>query len=256
MSRTWTETFRVHNHEAGPGGTVGIDCLAGWMQEAAGRHAAHLGFAVEVMAEAGLAWILLRLCLDIRRLPAMGEEVEVVTSCSSLERLLARRNYEMTAPGGEVLALGATSWAVMDPDARRLSRIPALVRDRYPGLVPAPLEFPTVKVPAPPRDDPDFVARFLTRVSDLDVNGHVNSGRLAGFMAETGAAHARGGNLGLVDAAFRAECRDGEEIVSRVWRTRDGLVHSLMSGDREVARGASRWKAGGSTPRRSPRSPW
>lgn len=78
--------LHVRYGEVGADGVVTLSALANWLQEAAGQSASTLGFGEETLSSMGLTWILTRLVLRIRRLPASGEAIRVHTWPSTLDR--------------------------------------------------------------------------------------------------------------------------------------------------------------------------
>lgn len=77
--------------------------------------------------------------------------------------------------GTEKVASASTTWLYIDVDKKRVRKIPEDMPEIYTIEPEAALEEPVEKW----KGDPDFVADFemeiTIRVSDYDVNGHVNN---------------------------------------------------------------------------------
>jgi acyl-ACP thioesterase len=84
------------------------------------------------------------------------------------------------------------------------------------------------------------------RLSDLDINGHVNNAQLLGWTLEPLPLEVSGEQvLREIDVQFRHECRRDDRIAARV-EAKDGGVfhHSVIFVDngRELVRARSVWR--------------
>lgn len=76
----WSDTFRVRASEVDAAGEATLPALCNLLQEAADRHAASLGVAVDqILAEHGETWVLHRLALRLHRPARWRDEVTVET---------------------------------------------------------------------------------------------------------------------------------------------------------------------------------
>jgi acyl-ACP thioesterase len=238
-------SFFVHSYEADPGGHLSPRALCAYLQEAAGEDATRLGVSMSRLGEGGLAWVLYRLRLEVRRYPRTGETLTAATWARRFDYAVAWRDFEVLDESGAGLAVGTSRWVVVDLAARRLTRLPEFVRavpvaDR-PGVVerePGPLA--AVETAAVAR-------RFEVRRGDLDMLRHVNNTRYVEWALETvPSAVLEECRPSVVDVEFRREALLGDAVVSRA----SGLdaegrafAHQLWneSSGVELARAESRW---------------
>ena len=75
----WTESFAVRSYEVTPQGHAALQTLCNYCQEAAGNHARALGLSRDAMLEHGMAWVLMRLRLQVQRYPDWEQAVHVET---------------------------------------------------------------------------------------------------------------------------------------------------------------------------------
>jgi medium-chain acyl-[acyl-carrier-protein] hydrolase len=68
--------YRVRSDEADPLGRLQVPTLCRLLQEAATAHAAELGVAVDALIGRGVAWVLSRLDLDVKRWPRGEDEID------------------------------------------------------------------------------------------------------------------------------------------------------------------------------------
>lgn len=213
----------VRYGEVGRNGEATLASLANWLQEAAGQSASTFGFGEEAMSPLNLGWILTRLVLRIRRLPAPGEAIRVRTWPSLLDRF-GHRGYELFDSDNTLIVSGGSAWSVMDMVNRSLVSLPAELAAGYPPQAP-PCDAFTCRV-LPRLDDAQPLRHAMIKVrhDDLDLNGHVNNARYLSWLMEalpdssfcsihqprTGREPA----LRLVDITFRSECFPGEELTS------------------------------------------
>lgn len=213
----------VRYGEVGSNGEATLASLANWLQEAAGQSASSFGFGEEAMSPLSLGWILTRLVLRIRRLPAPGEAIRVRTWPSLLDRF-GHRGYELYDGDNTLIVSGGSAWSVMDMVNRALVALPTGLAANYPPQAPACDPFTCRVLPRLDNALPTRQTPIRVRHDDLDLNGHVNNARYLSWLmeplpesafrsmhqAQTGSKPA----LRLVDITFRSECFPGEELAS------------------------------------------
>lgn len=207
--------LNVRYGEVGHDGVVTLTSLANWLQEAAGLNALKLGFGEDIMTSMGLGWILTRLVLRIRRLPASGEAIRVRTWPSGLDRF-AHRGYEVYDADDQLIVSSGSAWSLMDVASRRLAAIPPELAEAFPDESLGCDAFTCRVLPRlAPKDEEPAQASLRVRRDDLDLNQHVNNAHYLSWLLEplpfvSGQAKIPS----LVDLSFRAECFPGEKLVS------------------------------------------
>lgn len=143
-------------------------------QEAAGRHAVHLGFGYDDLIAQNTAWILSRMHVEYLDAPRWRDEIILNTWHKGLNRLFFLRDFVLTAADGKELVKATTSWLVMNLESRRLVRDPKLLED---GTVCTDnaVETPADKVQMPKDSVPEHVYDHVVSYSDIDTNGHANN---------------------------------------------------------------------------------
>lgn len=169
-----------------PDDQVGLDGIAGLLQEAAWQHARKLGVAF-TEEERDVFWALHRLGIRIYHRPRWGEPITVTTWPSRIIRLYAMREYAIHNDAGELLVEASSAWLVLrTKDSRPVPPI------RYfpDGDLDADyaVEIPLGRLPSIGVEE---VARKLAgaqwhpvRPSDTDRNAHVNNIRYAQWYAD------------------------------------------------------------------------
>lgn len=143
-------------------------------QEAAGRHAVHLGFGYDDLIKNNTAWILSRVHVEFIDTPKWREDITLNTWHKGLNRLFFLRDFVLTDNEGRERVKATTSWLVLNLESRRLVRDPKLLEE---GTVcnENALENPADKVQMPKDVEAELVRRHVVSYSDIDTNGHTNN---------------------------------------------------------------------------------
>ena len=107
-----------------------------WLDRAAELHADALGHTRAEMAAAGHMWFVARHEVDYRAEAFPGDELEVFTWVSSMERTTCvRETLVWRSRDGRAVCRARTRWAFVDLGSRRPARIPEAMAASF-----APLE--------------------------------------------------------------------------------------------------------------------
>lgn len=232
----WREAFRVHSSDIGYHGQMRVGNVCRYFQEVAGRHAEHLDVGYTQMRASGLAWVLSRLTIEIRKLPAWGQEFFVETWPLSSERILFRREYRLEC-GGEIYAQASSYWIPLDLSSRRPKRVeidrPVLLANE--GRLGINGDF--IRIP-PVTGNPDEES-FTARFSDLDQNHHVNNARYVEWVFDHLGVDVPAGVPRFFSIEYKQEIRLGECLLLRKSTNPDNpetiLVEGLIAANRQVA---------------------
>ena len=143
-------------------------------QEAAGRHAVHLGFGYDDLIKTNTAWILSRVHVEFIDTPKWRENITLNTWHKGLNRLFFLRDFILTDKEGRERVKATTSWLVLNLETRRLVRDPNLMED---GTVCTEnvIETPADKVVIPGDVEMEHVMDHVVAYSDVDMNAHTNN---------------------------------------------------------------------------------
>ena len=143
-------------------------------QEAAGRHAVHLGFGYDDLIKTNTAWILSRVHVEFIDAPKWRDDITLTTWHKGLNRLFFLRDFILTDAQGRERVKATTSWLVLNLETRRLVRDPKLMED---GTICTEnvIESPADKVVMPKESEPEFVMDHIVAYSDIDTNAHANN---------------------------------------------------------------------------------
>lgn len=186
------------------------------MIEAAGDHAAHLGFDWESLQARQLAWVLSRLRVHFHAFPLMNEPVTIRTWPRGIQqRVFFTREFELTGAGGRALASATSGWLLINPVARRMLPPQALQGELPLNEGSHALDLLLEKI-NPPENLPERL-QVTPGYSDVDVMGHANSARYVEWLCDgLGMEAFEKGNLTWLQINFVHETRPGQRLSLRM----------------------------------------
>lgn len=197
------------------------------LQDAASAHAEDLGLGFyRLSSRFGLTWVLVRIRVDISRMPTLHEELTVETWPRPPRSLQFDREFLVRDKQGGVAVRAASVWSLMDLVNRRIRRSGEVaglfppVDDRL-ALTQRPGK---CKPAAPPRE----VYRRRIGYSDLDLNEHLNNARYVDFVMDCFSLEEhREFRLSSIEMAFLREALPGQTLILRrdLWQTADKTVY-------------------------------
>lgn len=190
-----------------------LPALVQLLVEAATDHANRIGVGYDRLAADGHAWVLMRLTLEIERMPAVGEVFEIVTWVDSFTRRFSTRDFALSVDGHR-LVRARSVWGVINSSDRTPASLEGLeVLER--------LADPQPEGPAPcrrvrPADfaEPTATAPYRVVVSDIDTNRHLTSARYISLLLDMWTLDDFDRRrITQFEVSFGREARYGDELV-------------------------------------------
>ena len=152
--------------------TMGV--LGNHLLNCAGFHAADRGFGIAELNEKQYTWVLSRLAIELDELPRQYEDFSIQTWVENVYRLFTDRNFAILNKEGQPIGYARSVWAMISMQTRK----PADLLTLHGGSITDYICDKECPIAKPGRikvtqDTP--VAEYLTKYSDIDINGHVNS---------------------------------------------------------------------------------
>lgn len=166
-------TYRIEPYQADLTQRLTLMGLADYILTASFTDAIFSGYDSNSFGE-NFGWVLLRMSIDVERLPRQLENITIRTWISDVNRLASTHNFEVLDQEGNIIARSSTIWAIIDLTSRK-----TLSFTDYPEFcdtkVNRELQLPT----EPPLrlTTPDMNGRYTHQVlySYIDGNGHTYS---------------------------------------------------------------------------------
>lgn len=175
MKEKYSEKHIISCYEADANKNLRPTALLDWMQEAAGRNAAELGFGYEEMIAGNTAWVLSRIKVCFHNYPKWRENATLKTWHKGANRIFYLRDFVLENPEGEKLVSATTSWLIIDLASRRMVRDRKLAENFDNSEMGHAIEEQAEKVLLPKDVEPELVDTHKVVWSDIDTNGHVNN---------------------------------------------------------------------------------
>ncbi|NJL74602.1 MAG: acyl-ACP thioesterase [Saprospiraceae bacterium] len=174
-----------------------------------------LGISVWDLQPQNLAWVLMRQSAHFERLPMLGEEISILTYPAGFDRVFTFRDYQVFDAQQRCIIQAASTWLLMDTQARKMTRIPDFITALSPAI-PAPEKcLPRCGFTLYPLETFDRTQLSKVGWYDLDFNAHVNNVQYVKWMLETIPTDTlKDKHLQTLEIQFRAECRLGDEVQS------------------------------------------
>lgn len=149
-------------------------------QTVAGLHAESLGVGFEAMQEKGLLWVILKVKYELIAMPQSYDNVTVRTWPKEPKRLDFQRNYEILDEKGEIIIKGASQWAVIDKNTRKLARVTDVYKNIDAFYEKDVFEEKLIRVPDFDESTPEITVS--SSFCEFDTNNHVNNIRYADYV--------------------------------------------------------------------------
>ncbi len=243
----WQERFKVRAYEAGHDGRLKFQALFNYLQEAASNHAAALKLAKTDFDRMGLTWVLSRFHVQVSHYPFWNEPVLVETWPSRKERLFALRDFEVFDRQKQLIARATSSWMMIDFKERRAVRLPEFLAEFTNEQKGRAIDDSFESLPE--LTTAERKKTFQVRLSDLDMNRHVNSTIYIDWALEAIPEDILSRQvLSELEINYRAEALYGQRVRSQVQLAgrqngKTMLIHRLQNeaNGQELCRLVTRW---------------
>ena len=206
----WHQTFEVRHSEVDASGRLKLRALADYLQEAAARHAAHIGVGVDDLACRNLLWVLSRIVIIIENFPGPAEQINVETWPRSPEKLFAMREFVVHGKNGLPVCRASSAWLLIDAKNFRPKKIETLgsVIPRNEGN---PFLVKTLAKLEPVESTKMFTQQI--RPSAIDINGHLNNAEYFALAQDALAAkNGSGFTIREIRMNFVSDLKSGEAV--------------------------------------------
>ncbi|KAK7292095.1 hypothetical protein RIF29_07782 [Crotalaria pallida] len=260
------QNFSIRSYEIGADRTASIETIMNHLQETALNHVKTAGLlgdgfgSTPEMCKKNLIWVVTRMQVAVDCYPTWGDVVQVDTWVSASGKNGMRRDWLLRdGKTGEILTRASSVWVMMNKLTRRLSKIPAEVREEIGSFFvnSSPiLEEDSRKLPKLDDNTADYVRTGLSpRWNDLDVNQHVNNVKYIGWILESAPQSIlESHELSAMTLEYRREC--GRDSVLQSLTAVSGadvgnLAHSghveckhllRLEDGAEIVRGRTEWR--------------
>lgn len=160
-----------------------LSTLFVYFQDVASLASINLGFGIHTLEQKyGVAWILMRIRVDIIRNPVLDEEITIETWPLEPKKLEFSRDYLVRDQEGNIIVRAVSSWVIMDIEERKLKRTdtigftyPEIITERAIVCKLGKLKH---------SGELDISYKKVIGYSDIDFNGHLNNSRYVDYIMD------------------------------------------------------------------------
>lgn len=193
------------------------------MQETAGTHSALLGLDRETMNEMGLAWILSRVKVEMKRIPRVNETIRISTYPTPQKHLFYPRIHVFMDEAGNEIGYANSLWVLMDLQTRRITK-----SEKVSELLPENRDMPVpVGIPATVRalQSETEKAVLFPDYTDFDINQHVNNTKYLNWCCnKIGMARLKECCIQSFDVNYNAEVLPGMQVQTELCVQNDAFT--------------------------------
>lgn len=228
----YSESFIIRTRDCDMGGHWKPSAILESMQEVAIAHCDSLNLGRPVLDSLGIAWVLSRCRVEMKRMPSIGEPCTVSTWAMPTRHLFFPRAHVFKDGNGVIIGEAYGLWLLMDKDSRKAKTDPHIT-----AHLPIEERTVSVKIGGAVRhvSDTVIVQRTTPQYTDFDLNGHVNHAKYLDWCWNAlGAEALKGHRIAAFDVEYDREVRMGERISTDL--ARDGEKFSFCGFEQEGTR--------------------
>ncbi len=156
--------------------------MARAFQGMATTHSHKVGAGYAALTEMGFVWFLHRLQIEAVCLPALFDEVKLVTWSRGFKGFKGFREYRIQSGSGAVLVKGSSVWLFYNTKRKRIAKVPEKISQRYRFDTGKNFDAELDLWQPEPVSGMERTIEISLRHSDFDINGHVNNTEYVGFL--------------------------------------------------------------------------
>lgn len=154
-----------------------------YFQEIAGLHSSNLGIGFNTIEkEKGVAWVLIRMRVDMIRYPVWNEEVILETWPQLPKKYRFERDFYIKDLEDNIIAKAVSTWVIVDVQTKELRKAETIAID-YPEIITErAIDCTLGKIN--PYGQRKIAYERVIGCSDIDMNGHLNNSKYVDFIMD------------------------------------------------------------------------
>ena len=182
-NRKHRETFEVLFYHLDRNGRATIRSIMNFMQATANMHGKTLGTSLDDFSEESYTWVFSRFHIKMNKFPGHYDRIHVATWRSRSEKCFAFREFQVFDDKGDLLGAASASAVLIDKTTRKPIDIPEFIQAQF-----APEEGRAIDddfLPLAGLKEEEYCKSFHVRLSDIDLNQHVNNTSYVDWIIES-----------------------------------------------------------------------
>lgn len=174
------EKYVVTSNDVDSSLQIRVSSLLRYMQETATNHADKIKFGHNELEKDNLIWVIIRMQIEINRLPKLDEEFYVTTHPGKSKVFMFPRYFQVYDKHNNLLLNASSTWVVLNYETRKVVINP--FKDRK-----LPEDEDKIDLPLPEKalgESPVLVETRKAKYSEVDMNGHINNTRYVDYILD------------------------------------------------------------------------
>jgi acyl-ACP thioesterase len=215
--------------------------LFSYMQDVAGLHSAALGVDSDKLTERGIAWILMRMRVDVVRIPMIFENI-VIETWPQKPGTHCERDFLIRDENGKVLIRARSVWIIMNIEKREILRKPEFSYPDIDFIMERSIKEPLKKLRTPGMSE--IAAERPITYSIIDLNRHLNNSRYMDLIMDClGMDFIENNNIDSLEINYVGEVRVGDTMILGVDKSEmEGGVIYVEGGSKNERKASFRSK--------------
>ena len=213
---------RIRYSECDSNCKLTLEDLLNYFQDASTFQSEDLGVGFAYLVPRNLVWVLASWQIEIKRMPALGERVEIGTMPYDFKGFLGYRNFFMRTKEGEMLAKASSLWTLLNFDTMKPTMPTQEMLDYYPIEPRLEMDYSSRKIVV--GEDGQKQEPVVVRKQYLDSNNHVNN---AQYVSIAGDYLPEDFTIGGLRVEYKKQAHLNDVLVPYVVKSSDKVVVSL-----------------------------
>ena len=233
MENTFVKEFRIESSCCDSRGLLSIPRTFEIFMDLASQHAGMLKIGIDELTPKGMFWVVSKTRVRIRRLPKMGDHVQLTTWPQKPDRIRSFRNYRIS-DGDEILVEGKSEWVVLHLESGKMVSPTEVFPEDLQLREDSVWTDNFSRMPLAFAEKP--FAEYTVRSTDIDVGGHMNNAayvRMINSLWSNGEWNAM--DIREMEVFYRSQSYEGQKLLVRQHREEDGSLRLKLSLEDETA---------------------
>ncbi|MBF7096696.1 acyl-[acyl-carrier-protein] thioesterase [Alkalibacter mobilis] len=221
-----TGEYKVHSYEVDKKQILKPEKLVNYAQDIAMLQGEELGLGQCHLKEKGLAWVITKFDISIKRLPKFNETLKLTTMPVGFHRLVADRIFAFEDDEKKEIARIHSQWVMIDTLKGRIKKIDDFYPNAYGFDFNQNLKLDYEKFDV--NKEWDHTVTEKVKYGDIDFNAHVNNGRYIGWIMDSLPEYTRD-KFGIenISIHYKKEALEGDLVHISGTDPRDGCEESI-----------------------------
>jgi medium-chain acyl-[acyl-carrier-protein] hydrolase len=153
-----------------------LSTLFSFFQETGSMAVENLGMGIDLLQQKyGVAWILIRMRVDIIRNPELNEEIVIETWQQIPQKIEFDRDYLVKDKDGKIIARAVSSWVIIDIENRKIKKSDFIIAKFPENITERAIDCKLGRIK--PSGNISVAYKKVIGYSDIDFNGHLNNAK-------------------------------------------------------------------------------